>query len=174
MDLFKTSHKLQKIKLIVSDVDGTLTDGGMYYSAEGDKFKRFNVKDGMGVTLLKKAGFKVVFLTSENTPIVESRANKLEVDKLILHSHNKTQNIKDLAFEFDLELDNIAFIGDDVNDLQAMKIVGFTSCPADAHYLIKKQVDYICDNSGGHGAFRELADLILTTNDKQDYLEENW
>ncbi|MER3329809.1 MAG: HAD-IIIA family hydrolase, partial [Candidatus Kapaibacterium sp.] len=123
---------MEHVKLIIFDVDGTMTDGGMYYSAEGDVMKKFNVKDGMGIVLLKKAGFKLAIMTSEDSPVAAARASKLGVDSTVLGCHNKTDAVKLLAEDMGLEMKEIAFMGDDVNDLHAMKLVGFSACPADA------------------------------------------
>jgi YrbI family 3-deoxy-D-manno-octulosonate 8-phosphate phosphatase len=165
---------LEHVKLIIFDVDGTMTDGGMYYSADGDVMKKFHVKDGMGIVLLKKAGFKIAIMTSEDSPIAAARANKLGVDATILGCHNKTDAVKTLAEEMELELKQIAFMGDDVNDLHAMDLVGFSACPADAVDAIKHIADYVCQANAGHGAVRELAEIILRTHDKLNILNENW
>lgn len=165
---------MEQIKLIVFDVDGTMTDGGMYYNADGDIIKKFQVKDGMGIVLLKKAEFKIALMTSENSPIVAARAEKLGVDSAILGCHDKTEAIKILADEMNLELHEIAFMGDDVNDYHAMDLVGFSACPADAVDAIKRISDYVCQANGGAGAVREFAELILRTHEKTNILNENW
>lgn len=165
---------MEHIKLIIFDVDGTMTDGGMYYSAEGDIIRKFQVKDGMGIVLLKKADFKIAFMTSENSSIVAARAKKFEVDATILGCHNKTDAVKLLADKMDLDLHEIAFMGDDVNDYHAMKLVGFSACPADSVDAIKKISDYVCQKNGGDGAVREFAELILRTHEKTNILNENW
>ena len=170
----KIKEKLSKIKAIVIDIDGTMTDGSMYYDMRGEVFKRFNVKDGMGITLLKKAGFLTAFLTSETTPINDKRAEKLKIDIVIQGSRNKTEDLGIIAKRFGINLDEIAYIGDDVNDLHAMKLCGLSAAPKDAYHLILNNVDYICDNLGGHGAVRELCEMILIANDKKIFLEENW
>ncbi len=167
-------EKLSKIKALVIDIDGTMTDGSMYYDMRGEVFKRFNVKDGMGITLLKKAGFLTAFLTSESTPINDKRAEKLKIDIVIQASRNKTEDLGLIAKRLGIELNEIAYIGDDVNDLHAMKLAGFSAAPSDSYHLIKKNVDYICENMGGHGAVRELCEMILIANDKKTYLDVNW
>jgi 3-deoxy-D-manno-octulosonate 8-phosphate phosphatase (KDO 8-P phosphatase) len=167
-------EKLSKIKALVIDIDGTMTDGSMYYDMRGEVFKRFNVKDGMGITLLKKAGFLTAFLTSETTPINDKRAEKLKIDIVIQGSRNKTEDVTLIAKRLGIELSQIAYIGDDVNDLHAMKLAGFSAAPSDAYHLIKSNVDYICENMGGHGAVRELCEMILVANEKKTYLDENW
>ena len=165
---------MEHIKLVIFDVDGTMTDGGMYYSAEGDVIKKFQVKDGMGIVLLKKAGFKVAIMTSEDSPIVSTRAKKLAVDATILGCHDKTNAVKLLGEEMNLEMKDIAFMGDDVNDYHAMKLVGFSTCPSDAVEAIKQISDYVCQAKGGDGAVREFAELLLRTHNKTNILNENW
>jgi YrbI family 3-deoxy-D-manno-octulosonate 8-phosphate phosphatase len=165
---------LEHVKLIILDVDGTMTDGGMYYTAEGEVMKKFHVKDGMGIVLLKKAGFKIAVMTSEDSPIAAARAKKLGVDSTVLGCHNKTDAVKLLAEEMELELKEIAFMGDDVNDLHAMNLVGFSACPADAVDAIKHVADYVCQSKAGNGAVRELAEIILRTHEKENILNENW
>lgn len=165
---------MEHIKLVIFDVDGTMTDGGMYYSEVGDVYKKFQVKDGMGIVLLKKAGFKVALMTSEDSPIAAARAKKLDVDATILGCHNKTDAVKLLAEEMELEMKEIAFMGDDVNDYHAMKLVGFSTCPSDSVDAIKHISDYVCQSKGGNGAVREFTELLLRTHDKTNILNENW
>lgn len=166
--------KLKKIKCLVIDIDGTMTDGSMYYDMRGEVFKRFNVKDGMGITLLRKAGFLTAFLTSETTPIVDKRAEKLKIDIVFQGSRNKTEDLSLISKRLGIKLDEIAYIGDDVNDYHAMKTAGLSFAPNDAYHFVKNSVDYICENLAGHGAVREVCEMILVANDKQIYLDENW
>jgi 3-deoxy-D-manno-octulosonate 8-phosphate phosphatase (KDO 8-P phosphatase) len=168
------NNKLSKIKLLVMDIDGTLTDGSMYYSEKGEELKRFFVKDGMGIVLLKKAGIKTAFLTSENSEIAAKRAEKLNIDEVILGSNDKTTDLKKIISKYDLYLENIAYIGDDINDLHAIKIAGFSACPKDSVDIIKQSVDYICNKRGGRGAVREVCELILISQNKPITIFENW
>lgn len=153
--------RLEKIKLLAMDIDGTLTDGGMYYTEAGDFMKRFYVRDGMGIDLLHKAGILTAFVTQEKNEIVIARAKKLNVSKVFLGCKKKDLAIKELADEFMLEIDEIAFIGDDVNDISALKTAGFSACPSDASPNVYPFVDYISSKQGGKGAVRELAEMIL-------------
>lgn len=171
-ELIKT--KLSNIKCVVFDIDGTLTDGAMYYSANGEELKRFHVRDGMGIVLLKKSGIKIAFLTSENSPIVEARAKKLQIDKIILGSRDKTKDLKKITEEFKLNLDEIAYCGDDINDLHAMKLAGFSFCPLDSSDAIKSISNVISKYNGGNGVARELAEIILSSQNLPILLEENW
>ncbi len=122
------------IKLFLTDVDGTLTDGGMYYSAKGDALKRFYVRDGMGMKLLQQKGIKVGIVTSETTPIVETRAKKLGVDFLCqgVRFGGKVQAVLQICNKLNIKLQNVAYIGDDVNDIELLHAVGLAACPADA------------------------------------------
>ncbi len=165
---------MEKIKLIILDVDGTMTDGSMYYTAEGDTMKKFNVKDGMGIVLLKKAGFKIAIMTSEDSPIAASRAKKLGVDATVLGCRNKTDAVKLLADDMELHLEEVAFMGDDVNDYHAMQTVGYSVCPADSTDAVKSIADFVCQSKGGHGAVREFAEIMLRTHEKTNLLTENW
>lgn len=165
---------MEKIKLIILDVDGTMTDGSMYYTAEGDTMKKFNVKDGMGIVLLKKAGFKIAIMTSEDSPIAASRAKKLSVDATVLGCKNKTDAVKLLADDMELHLEEVAFMGDDVNDYHAMQTVGFSACPSDSTDAVKSIADLVCQSKGGHGAVREFAEIMLRTHEKTNLLTENW
>jgi len=166
--------KLKKIKLLVLDIDGTMTNGDIYFGSTGEQLKQFYVKDGMGITLIKKANIKVAFLTSESSEIVIARAKKLKIDKTILGSKNKSSDLENLAKELQVNLNEIAYVGDDVNDLHAMKKVGFSACPADAIKSIKEISDMVLSFNGGAGAIRELTDMILESQGKPLTLTENW
>lgn len=167
-------EKLASCELLVMDIDGTLTDNSMYYSSDGEYLKRFNVKDGMGITLLRKAGIKTAFLTSENSKIVETRSKKLNIDKTILGSRNKTDDIKSICDELNVDLSKTAFIGDDVNDFHALQLVGISACPSDAVESIKNVSMIHLNNKGGGGAVRELSEMILKASNKPVILQENW
>ena len=156
----KIKEKCKKIKLVLSDVDGVLTDGGMFYSEHGEEIKKFNTRDGMGIELLKKNDIDTIFITKENSKISKSRAKKLNV-KIFLGIQNKEKKLKDISEMYKIEPQSIAYIGDDVNDLPIMKLIGFSATPNDGVSEIKKIADYICKNNGGNGAFREFADLII-------------
>lgn len=174
MKLDELKEKLKKIKLIAMDVDGTLTDGSLYYTENGEIMKRFSARDGMGITLLNKAGIKSAIITSEISQIVTTRAKKLNIEYIILGSRNKLQAIRDLAEQLNLKLEEIAYIGDDVNDYFVLKNVGFSACPQNACEIIKEAVVYVCKNNAGDGAVREICDLVLLSQNKSLILDENW
>jgi YrbI family 3-deoxy-D-manno-octulosonate 8-phosphate phosphatase len=160
----KTSifSKCKKIKLVITDVDGVLTDGGMYYSTKGDVMKKFFTRDGMGVTLLRKKLIPTIIITKEKTPMVKHWAKNMKIDKLYDGVLKKELIIDKICKNYDLQYENIAYIGDDVNDLELLKKVGFSACPADAIHEAKVICNYTCKLNGGCGVFREIADLILS------------
>ncbi len=153
--------KIQKIKLVVSDVDGVLTDGSLYFSENGLELKKFNVKDGLGFVLLQNAGIKTGIITTDKSPIINARAKRFKPTFLISGTWEKLNALHEQLAELNITLDETAYIGDDVNDLEILSEVGFSAAPSDAVEKIKNKVDYICKAKGGEGAFRELADLIL-------------
>lgn len=155
--------KSKKITLVISDVDGVLTDGGMYYSEVGEVMRKFNTKDGMGVELLRNQGIRTILVTKENSKIVRVRAKKLQINDVYVGIKNKEIILPELCKKFNVKYSEIAYIGDDVNDIGIMKKVGFSACPADGMDSVKNIVDYTCNSRGGEGAFREVADLILST-----------
>lgn len=165
-------EKLKKVELFVTDVDGTLTDGGMYYSANGEELKRFSTRDGMGFTLLHQAGIQTAILTSENSKIVEARADKLKIKNVFINSQNKVDDLLLLAEKLSISLENIAYIGDDVNDIEVMRLAGISACPCDAVSSIKNISGYVCKNKGGYGAVREFADLVLSAQNKLTFLKQ--
>ena len=154
----KLNQKCKKIKLVVTDVDGVLTDGGMYYSEKGEIMKKFNAKDGMGVELLLQNNIKTILL---NSTIVKKRGLKIKAASTITGIQNKELHLKKICKKFRVSLKEIAYIGDDVNDIEISKLVGLSASPLDGVVRLKKNVDYVCRNKGGNGVFREFADLII-------------
>lgn len=157
--LSKQNSEKKKIKLFLSDVDGTLTDGGMYYSENGDELKKFNTRDGMGFQLLREAGIKTGIITSENTKIVENRAKKLKIDFLVQSKRNggKVAAAQEICDELGITLDEVAYIGDDINCYELLSKVGIAACPADACRRVKEIADiHVMSNKGGCGCVREF------------------
>lgn len=152
---------LRGIRLFAMDVDGVLTDAGMYYSESGDELKKFNTRDGMGIKLLQKAGLITAIVTQERTKLVARRAEKLAIPELHQGILDKRTVIRELAERHGISLRQVAYIGDDVNDLEALKSVGFSSAPADGLPQILAAVDYVCRKKGGEGAVREIVEMIL-------------
>jgi N-acylneuraminate cytidylyltransferase len=155
-------HKAQyKIKLFVMDVDGVLTDGGMYYGESGEELKKFNTRDAMGLELLRKQGIKTAIITSENTNIVKERAKKMKVDYVFQGVTDKAKVLKKLCNDTKIPLSETAYIGDDINDLPAIKIAGLSACPADAIDEVKENVNVVLNKTGGSGAVREWCKKIM-------------
>ena len=154
-------EKAAKIVLLLTDVDGVLTDNGVYYGAEGEVLKKFSVRDGMGVERLRNAGIETGIVTGETSPSVKKRAEKLNISELHLGSKDKAAVLKEILERKNLQPFQIAFIGDDVNDLSMIHEVGFSACPNDAMPSVSSVVDYVCVNKGGQGAFREFAEFII-------------
>jgi 3-deoxy-D-manno-octulosonate 8-phosphate phosphatase (KDO 8-P phosphatase) len=152
--------------MLAMDVDGVLTDAGMYYSESGDELKKFNTRDGMGIKLLQAAGFVTAFITKEKTAIVERRGQKLVVPEVHQGVDDKLTDLTRLARKYGLTLEQVAYIGDDVNDLEALCAVGFSAAPADAMPVVLQAVHYVCTKKGGEGAVREIAELLLATRGK--------
>ena len=152
---------LRGIKLFATDVDGVLTDGGMYYAESGDEWKKFNTRDGMGIKLLQREGIITAIVTQERTKLVARRAEKLMIPELHQGVMDKLTVIREMAARHGLSLKQVAYIGDDVNDLEALKAVGFSASPADGLPAIVAAVDYVCRKKGGEGAVREIIEMIL-------------
>ena len=160
--LRKVSLKiLQGIRLLATDVDGVLTDGGMYYAESGDEWKKFNARDGMGLKLLQEAGIITVIVTQERTKLVTRRAEKLAIPELHQGVMDKASLIREMAACHGLTMSQVAYIGDDVNDLETLKVVGLSATPADGMPQIIAAVDYVCQKKGGEGAVREISEMIL-------------
>ena len=159
----KISKKCQKIKLVASDVDGVLTDGAMYYSVKGELLKKFHTRDGMAVELLLQNNIPTVLITKENSNIVRSRAKKIRATAF-LGINNKEQELQKICKKFKVIPEEIAYIGDDVNDISLLKLVGFSASPNNAIEEVKEIVNYVCKSNGGEGVFREVADLIISSN----------
>lgn len=155
--------RLRKIRLFAMDVDGVLTDGGMYLGESGEEFKKFHARDGMGIKLLQAAGLIVGIVTMEKTKLVKRRCAKLGILEVHQGVKNKLGVLEDLAKRYGLRMDEVAFIGDDVNDLAALQRVGVSATPADGVASVRKVVRYVCRAKGGEGSVREFADLILTS-----------
>ena len=159
----KILQKCKKIKLVITDVDGVLTDGGMYYSEKGEILKKFNARDGKGVELLHKILIKTVFLTSENSKIAKARARKVKADYCYINIKRKETMLSTICKRFRVKPSNIAYIGDDVNDIKIMKLVGLSAVPSNGTKEVKSVSDFKCKTKGGDGAFREFSDLILSS-----------
>jgi|TARA_B110001469_G_scaffold88284_1_gene83768 YrbI family 3-deoxy-D-manno-octulosonate 8-phosphate phosphatase len=162
---FKINKQRKKIKVFLSDVDGTLTDAGMYYSESGEELKKFNTRDGKGFELLKKAGIKVGIITSEDTSIVEKRAKKMKLDYLFqgLEHKGKLNVVLEICKNEGISLEEVAYIGDDINCIELLERVGLAACPSDSISSVKKILNInVMIKKGGEGAVREFSEIILS------------
>jgi 3-deoxy-D-manno-octulosonate 8-phosphate phosphatase (KDO 8-P phosphatase) len=155
------SEKCRNIRLLLTDVDGVLTDGKLHYTSEGEFMKSFNVKDGLVTKRLIQAGINVGIVTGRSSGIVATRAKELGIEIVHQGQGDKISTLAMIAKSHHLAYNEIAYIGDDLNDLDVIKNVGFSGCPSDAVTEVKDCVDYVCGKAGGDAAFREFADMIL-------------
>ncbi len=168
-------EKAKKIKLVALDLDGTLTDGSINIGAEGELFKRFNAKDGLGITAAVRHGLRISVITGRKGPIVQRRTEELGIAADALSGISaKKQALQSLAEKYDLSMEEIAFMGDDLNDLPALLAAGLSAAPADAADDVKLQVHYLSPRSGGQGAVRDLLELILKARGVWDTVVEEY
>ena len=159
----RLKDKIKKIKLLALDVDGILTDGRIVLDHEGNEVKQFNVKDGFGLVLLRRAGLKTAIISARSAPAVTARAKDLEFDKIFQDANPKIHAYRELLKEFQLTDEQVCFMGDDLPDLEVLKSVGLAASVPNAVDEAKKESDYITRSSGGAGAVREVVELILKT-----------
>lgn len=157
----KLSQAAKRIKLFCVDVDGTMTDGGMYFGHDGEVMKRFNTRDALGMRLLREHGIDLAIITAEDSAIVQSRARKLKIDDVHLGVEDKEALVEMLLKRRNLSWEELGYIGDDVNDLGVMRRAGLAACPHDAVPEVAVAARYVCNEFGGRGAVREVCDLIL-------------
>jgi 3-deoxy-D-manno-octulosonate 8-phosphate phosphatase (KDO 8-P phosphatase) len=160
----ETLFRAARLRLVITDIDGVLTDGGVYYSSKGEACKRFSVRDGMGVERLREDGVETAFLTREHSPIVARRAEKLRIRLCYLGVTDKLGALPTLLTDAGVEAAHAAYIGDDVNDLGVMRDLaehGLVAAPADAMAAVASLAHFRCPNVGGHGAFRDFAEWLL-------------
>lgn len=155
------TRELKRIRLFAVDVDGTLTDGAMYYDKDGEVLKRFHTRDGHGLAALRKAGIEIAFISGEDSPIVTARARKLGVTRVLKGIKDKLPVLKSLVSKLGLTRDETAYMGDDVNDLECLGWAGISACPADAVDAARRSSRIACRLPGGHGAVREFCDLVI-------------
>lgn len=155
---------IPEIKMFLTDCDGCLTDAGMYYSEHGDELKKFNTKDGMGFALLRKAGIVTGIVTSENVDLNRRRAEKLKLDILEAGCKDKVAALNRICAERGISPENVAYVGDDINDLGVIQMVGYGCAPADAMPQIKAAAKYVTTAKGGEGVIREVVEKILADN----------
>ncbi|MGB8013052.1 MAG: HAD family hydrolase [Terriglobales bacterium] len=152
---------LQAIKAIAMDVDGVLTDGGVWWGPNGEEWKRFHFADIMGLSLARKSGMVIALISGENSPLVDRLANKLSISDVHKDCKDKASALRTFAERHALRLQEICFIGDDVNDLSALSIAGLSACPADARPSVREHCQVVTKLGGGNGAVREIVDMLL-------------
>jgi N-acylneuraminate cytidylyltransferase len=167
--LMSAKARASQVKVLVLDVDGTLTDAGMYYGPAGEALKKFNTRDAHGLQLLRENGVSVCVISTEDSPAVAARMKKLHIDEYYPGVQNKLPLLLELTQRWGISLQNIGYVGDDLSDLKCLSRVGSAFCPADAVPEILRQVHYVCQRSGGHGAVREVCDLILQSGETIPY-----
>ena len=155
----KTKKKIQRIRTVIFDFDGVMTNNTVMLDQDGKESVIVSRADGMGVGILKKLGYKLLILSSESNPVVHARASKLGIE-CIQGAEDKGEILKSYAEEHDINNAEMMYVGNDLNDISAIKIVGCSVCPKDAHYCVKKMSDVVLKTSGGMGVVRELADIL--------------
>ncbi|MCK5214780.1 MAG: HAD-IIIA family hydrolase [Candidatus Omnitrophica bacterium] len=160
------NEKLQKIQVLVMDVDGVLTDGRIIIDNDGKEIKHFNVKDGYGIHLFKKAGYKTAIISARESAPVSIRAEALGINRVYQDANPKTEAYQKLLAEFSVKDENVCFIGDDLTDIGVLRKVGFAVAVNDAAAEVKKSVHYVTEQKGGFGAVREVIEVILKSQKK--------
>jgi len=160
---------MKNIKLVITDIDGVWTDGGMYYDKHGNEWKKFNTSDSAGVIFLRLSEIPLAIITGEDTEIVKRRADKLKIDLLYMGVRDKLSVARQICTEMKVSLsDEVAYIGDDINDIPLLENVAFSATPANAPEYVQKHAKTVLSKSGGNGAFREFIEIILKSEGKLD------
>ena len=167
-------ERASKIKLLICDVDGVLSDGKVYFGNDGEELKNFNIKDGLGIKLMQRNGIKVAIITGRQSNIVDHRASELGIDLVYQGRSDKRATFDEIAKKLELNHDEIAHIGDDLPDLPLMQKSGLGICVADAYHFLKEHADWITKHDGGQGAVRDVSDLLLTAQNKFEQVLESY
>ncbi len=161
------------IKLVITDIDGVWTDGGMYYGSDGTEFKKFNTGDSAGVLMLRWKNIPLAIITGEDTEMVKRRADKLKIEYVYMGARNKLKIALDLCKSLNIGLSEVAFIGDDIGDVPLLKAVGISAAPANAPGYVRELVHWKLEKQGGDGAFREFIErLMKETGQLDSFLEQ--
>ena len=160
----------QKIKILILDVDGVMTDGRLYYGNNGEELKAFDIQDGLGIKLLQRAGIKIGMITGRTSKVVEGRADELNIDTVIQGREDKLDALDEILSHESIDLSEIAFMGDDLPDLAVIRRVGLGITPANGNHILASQALWQTKKAGGNGAVREVAELILGAQGKLDSL----
>lgn len=164
---------MKNIKLIVFDVDGVLTDGKLYIGSNGEEYKAFHTQDGMGISLARYAGIKTAIITGRKSEAVSKRAAELKIDYVYQGIHDKLYVLEEIITDLGIVIDEVCYVGDDINDLPILRVAGFSAAPGNAVKLVKKQVHYVAQANGGEGAVREIIEeILLHSNDYSKLLED--
>ena len=172
--LMRVQERARHIKMIIMDVDGTLTDGTLLILPDGEELKSYNVKDGTGILLAHLAGLKTAVITGKTSKSLEKRAERLKIQEVYQGILDKKKKLDKILAKNKLQSENVAYIGDDLGDLEVIKSAGLAAAVADAHPEIKKHSHFICKNPGGKGAVREFIEFILQSQDKWQLIEANF
>lgn len=159
-------HRIQKITMLLCDVDGVLTSGGIILGTDKQEFKQFDVQDGMGITLARKGGLKTGIITGRESEAVKRRAKELKFEVISQGNKDKLKVLKEIKNDFNITYENVCYIGDDLLDLAIMGKSGIAACPANARKEVKEISDIITESKGGKGAVRELVEIILKAQNK--------
>lgn len=165
---------MHNIKLVVLDVDGTLTDGKIYIDNNGVETKAFHVKDGLAIVQAMKHDLEIVIITGRSSHIVDIRARELSIEEVHQGVKNKNKKLREILERKNLQLDQVAYIGDDINDLHIMKLVAFAACPKDAVKEVKEIVHFTSKYNGGEGAVREVLEYILEQRNLWNQIVEQY
>ena len=166
--------QLSSIKLIVFDVDGVLTDGGLFYDDKGNIQKKFNVKDGLGIKILQRLGLKIALISGGASGATEKRAENLNIDFCFTEIPNKSKKINEIQNNLNISPRETLFLGDDINDLVVKPFISLLVAPRDSNYFYKKRADLILKNNGGNGAVRELAERMVKSLNLLDSFDLEW
>lgn len=165
----KSKEQLKEIKYLVIDVDGTMTDAGIYYDEHGNELKKFCTKDAAGFFAAHQAGMEILVLTGRECAATTRRMTEMKVDYLVQNCKDKVTYLKQFMEEKGITKDQLGYLGDDLNDLPGMQLCGFAGCPADACVEIKKYADYVATTKGGEGAVRDIIEYMLRVRDEWDW-----
>ena len=171
---WRIGKRLRQIKLLVLDVDGVLTDGGLWFDASGQLTKRFDVRDGLGIRLLQQAGVEIAFLSGGQGGATEVRAHQLGIEHCLVGIKDKPEALLQLQQQLGIDSSETAFVGDDLNDLAVRPVVELLIAPADACAPVRLRAHAVLRKRGGHGAIRELAETILQDRERWQNLKRDW
>ena len=174
MKLDNNYLKAKKIKLLICDVDGVLTDGGLYFNDKGEEMKRFHSLDGHGLKMLQDGGIEVAIITARQSELIKHRMKNLGIKQVFQGQKDKTKALEILKKELNLDNEQIAYVGDDVIDLPVMTQIGLAIAVENAHDEVKHYADFITKKTGGNGAVREVCDYLLKVQKKYDALMQQY